>query len=311
MKNILPALRWMSILILFSLFACSTRQTHPLSEPASDSLASDYLSLSEPASDSLASDYLYAALWYQRGVEAKANIIIQYKLAGMMLDRALQSPDWTAAPEEQQGDYQNKPPAVILDVDETVLDNSPFMSWLAVNNFYYDSIHQPDWNRWIDAAKCPALPGALEFIHAAEAQNVKVFYVTNRPASQQDATRRNLQAVGLNVTNDDIYLKKEQPDWGSPKGSRRKVIADHYRILLLIGDNLGDFVDGYKASYDKREEFLNMDAYGQLWGEKWIMLPNPLYGSWEQAAFDHKPDGKNRSEIRKSMKSFLHVWDGK
>lgn len=283
--------RFFGLILIIFMSACNTTKTPPAEEPASD--------------------YLYAALWYQRGAEAKANIIIQYKLAAIMLERALQSPAWTAAPAEQLGDYQNKPPAVIVDVDETVLDNSPFMSWLAVNNIYYDGSRQPDWDRWVEAAKCPALPGAIDFIRAAEAQNVKVFYVTNRPAAQQNATRRNLQAVGLNVTDDDILLKSEQPDWGSDKGSRRKAIADNYRVLLLIGDNLGDFADGYKSSYETRDAFLNMDEYGHLWGEKWIVLPNPLYGSWEQAAFDYHSDGKTRREIRKSMKSFLHVWDGK
>lgn len=289
MSRILHRLHWLIVLTFIS--ACNPTGTPPAEEPGSD--------------------YLYAALWYQRGAEAKANIIIQYKLAAMMLDRALQSPDWTAAPAEQLGDYQNKPPAVILDVDETVLDNSPFMSWLVEKDAYYDNRLQTDWNRWIDAAKCPALPGAIEFIHAAEAQNVKVFYVTNRPAAQQEATRRNLEAVGLTVTDDDIYLKGEQPDWGSDKGSRRKAIADNYRVLLLLGDNLGDFVDGYKSSYETRDAFLNMEKYGHLWGEKWIVFPNPLYGSWEQAAFDYHSEGKTREEIRKSMKSLLYVWDGK
>lgn len=279
------------LIVITFMSACNTAETPPASEPGSD--------------------YLYATLWFQRGAEAEANIITQYKLAALMLERALQDPEWTAAPAEQVGDYQNKPPAVILDVDETVLDNSPFAGWLIENDAYYDNDRQADWDRWILSAQCRALPGAIEFIRATEARNVKVFYVTNRPADQQEATRKNLQAVGLNVTDEDIFLKGEQQDWGSDKGSRRKAIADNYRVLLLLGDNLGDFVDGYKSDYDERAKFLDRQQYGHLWGEKWIVFPNPIYGSWEQAAFEYDSTGKTRGEIRKLMKSFLYVWDGK
>ena len=80
------------------------------------------------------SDMLLATLWNQRSVEYKGNALTVYALARIRLDQALADKGWTAAPGEQKGDFANLPPAIVLDVDETVLDNSPYEVWLLKNN---------------------------------------------------------------------------------------------------------------------------------------------------------------------------------
>src|ERR1051326_4687767 len=78
------------------------------------------------AQDLPPNDNLNATLWTQRSVEFKGNAMTVYALGKVRLDEALADKKWTAAPVEQKGDYQNLPPAVVLDLDETVLDNSAY-----------------------------------------------------------------------------------------------------------------------------------------------------------------------------------------
>src|SRR6188472_3292809 len=80
------------------------------------------------------SDLLLATLWNQRSVEFKGNALTVYALARIRLDQALADKTWTAAPNEQKGDYQNLPPAVVLDLDETAIDNSPYEVWMLKTN---------------------------------------------------------------------------------------------------------------------------------------------------------------------------------
>lgn len=261
---------------------------------------------------SLESDYLYSTLWFQRSSEYKANAISSYKLAKLMLDKALLEKNWTAAVKEQGINYENKKPAVILDLDETVINNSAFSAKLIKDNKYYDDQSWNDWQKWIKVAKATLIPGAEDFINYAKSKNVEVFYVSNRVASQEKDTRKNLKKLNiyLNDKIDTVLLKKEKKEWTSKKSSRREHISKTHRILLLIGDNLGDFTDKKKDSLNNRDK----EAFSKLneknWGEKWIVLPNPLYGSWETSSygFDYS---LSRQEIRKKMIKELIIWDGK
>ncbi len=229
-------------------------------------------------------DGLDATLWTQRSVEYRANAIGMYKLAQTMLDRALDDNSWTAAPAEQTGDYRNKPPAVVLDLDETVLDNSSYNAWRAHSDEGYSS---KTWVPFVRSEQSRAIPGSLEFIEYARSKGVRVFYLSNRKAPQEVATRDNLKALGYPIddSEDTVLLRGERPEWGSKKGSRRAVIAAKYRLVMLLGDNFGDFVDGDKASLAERRALA--DQHQDLWGSKWIVIANPMYGSWESAAFGH------------------------
>ena len=229
------------------------------------------------------SDLLNAELWMQRSVEYKANSLAVYALGRIQLDKALAEKTWTAAT-EQTGNYQDLPPAVVLDLDETAMDNSAYQAGLVTTNGEFSP---KTWDAWVKAEKATAVPGAVEFTQYAESKGVKVFYVTNRNADQEEPTRRNAQALGFPMGGnvDTFLMSKEKPDWGSAKGTRRAYIAKDYRIVLLFGDNFGDFSDAYNGS--EADRLKAFEAAKEHFGRDWLMLANPGYGSFESAPFGH------------------------
>lgn len=259
------------------------------------------------AEDAPANDTLNAVLWMQRSVEYKANTLGAFALAQMRLDQALADKSWTAAPAEQTGAFQDLPPAVILDADETILDNSGYQAWLITAG---ESFNPKTWTQFVKSETSTPIPGAVEFTKYAESKGVKVFYISNRTKEEEDPTREVMTKYGFPMGgNVDTFLSaKEQPDWGSAKGTRRAVVAKDYRVLLLVGDNFGDFSDGYKGSVEERSGLYENDK--KRWGHDWIMLPNPAYGSFESAPFKH--DFKVPAAEQRAMKrGVLTPWDGK
>jgi len=234
-----------------------------------------------------AHENLNAVLWVQTSLEFEASALQAYRLAQLQLDTALADPTWTAAL-EQQGDASKLPPAVIVDVDETVLDNSYYQARMIRDNTAYATA---TWDPWVAEAHATAVPGALEFTQHAAKKGVTVFYVTNRTASLEAPTRKNLAAVGFPLADgvDTVLVRGERPEWNaSAKGPRRAFVAKAYRILMLIGDDLGDFV--VNASGAPAERRSHTAAQSEWWGRRWIMIPNPTYGSWEQAIVGSEKD---------------------
>jgi len=253
-----------------------------------------------------ASDMLLATLWTQRAVEYRANALTVFALARLRLDEALADKGRTAAPAEQTGDFQNLPPAVVLDVDETLLDNSKYQVWLMRAN---QSFSTKSWNQFCAAQVSTAIPGAVEFANYAESKGVKVFYVTNRGAETEKDTRENMAKLGfpLGGNVDTFLMQGEKPDWTGAKSARRAAIARDYRVLLNVGDNLGDFDDRYRSSeVDRVKAFEAGMAY---WGKQWLMLANPTYGSFDTAPFGHDFK-KPRDEQRKAKWDVLESWGG-
>jgi len=237
-------------------------------------------------------ELLNGVLWVQTSVEHDAAYEQAYRLARAMLDRARKDKTWTAAIEQRPG-YQHLPPAVILDIDETILDNSPEEAEKA------ESGSPPGlWEEWVGQESATALPGALEFTRYAASNHVEVIYVTNRDAATKDAARRTLARLGfpLQRAGASIYCRGERPEWGTDKGSRRQAIALQYRILLLIGDDLGDFLSGVRVSTEERRRLAA--PYASRWGERWIVLPNPMYGSWEDALYGNDGGLSRADQLR-------------
>jgi 5'-nucleotidase (lipoprotein e(P4) family) len=258
------------------------------------------------AQEPAASDLLLATLWMQRSVEFKANALSIYELGRIRLDQALAEKNWTAAPAEQKGDYQNLPPAVVLDIDETAMDNSAYQVWMMENN---QSFSTKTWDQFCAAQISTAIPGAVEFTKYAESKGVKIFYITNRGANTEKDTRENMAKLGFPIGGnvDTFLMQNEKPDWGSAKGTRRAVIAKDYRILLNFGDNFGDFDDRYRATEaDRLKAFEENRA---RWGREWLVIANPTYGSFDTAPFGHDFK-KSREEQRKAKWNVLESWSG-
>jgi alkaline phosphatase D len=225
-------------------------------------------------------ELLDATLWMQHAAERRAACLQTFALATERLGDALGDRTWTAIPSPGAG-YESLPPAVILDVDETLLDNHWFEARLILEQRVFDL---PGWSEWCAEAAATPVPGAVAFCQAAAALGVEVFYVTNRRADVAEATRANLARYGFPFSDDRTHLlpRAETAD----KTARRRMIAARYRVLLLVGDNGGDFHEDL-GRHDVAERQAAVDRHAIRWGRSWIMLPNPMYGDWLGALIEY------------------------
>jgi 5'-nucleotidase (lipoprotein e(P4) family) len=260
---------------------CACASLAPVTEPAATSAT---------AATAPADDNLNAVLWVQRSAEYRALASQTYRAAAGHLDAALAAPHWDAlvtAERGAAGRADGLPPAVIMDVDETVLDNSPYQARLVRDGLEYDDA---TWEAWVEEKTARPVPGVLEFTRAAAAKGVTIIYLSNRAQHLKDATLANLRAEGLPVKDDSVFLGLgtvvpgcEQK--GSEKLCRRRLAGREYRVLMQFGDQLGDFAEVSPNTLAHRAALL--EAHGPWFGERWWMLPNPTYGSWEPALFDN------------------------
>jgi acid phosphatase len=256
------------------------------------------LSASALAEDSVPqNDQLNAALYMQQAVEYKATTLGIYALARIRLDQALADTTWTALTDMEPANYKDLPPAIILDCDETLLDNSPYQVSLIQRA---TGFKPKEWDAYVKDKITRAIPGAVEFTQYAVSKGVKVFYVTNRNKEQKQATVENMKALGFPMGDnvDTLLAEGEQPDWKSAKGIRMKSIAASYRVMLLMGDNLGDFTDAYRGTPAERQKVFESNMIH--WGKDWIALPNAEYGSWESAPYGG--DYKLSADQQRKMK---------
>ncbi|HJU86442.1 MAG TPA: HAD family acid phosphatase [Gemmatimonadota bacterium] len=283
---------------LFASFACATSRVEPRTDPAPRPDPADSAAPSELAGHPT----LFATLWQQTSAEYRASALQAYDAAREDLPIALADSGWTAAVEQEGHDFSTLPPAVVLDVDETVLDNSPQQARTILAGRSFD----PEaWGAWVDEARAPAVPGARDFLALADSLGVAVFYVTNRDHPLEESTRRNLEAEGLPLDPelDTVLSRGEREGWGSDKASRRAAVAERYRILLLVGDDFNDFVS---ARLPREERDRLLERYRDRWGDRWFMIPNPVYGSWENALYgeaDDTPEERARRQLE-SLEDF-------
>jgi 5'-nucleotidase (lipoprotein e(P4) family) len=167
---------------------------------------------------------------------------------------------------------------VILDVDETVLDNSFYNARNVVTATPFSS---RAWNDWCIEEKAELIPGAFDFIQAAEGLNVKIFYLTNREDEVKQATINNLKRLGLNADQENVLTLNPAAGRGDDKLTRRATVAEHYRVVLLIGDSMSDLCSEMDpAEISTRNQVAAEKS--NLLGTRWIMLPNPVYGGWQR-----------------------------
>jgi 5'-nucleotidase (lipoprotein e(P4) family) len=233
---------------------------------------------------------LNSVLWVQTSVEYRASATQTYHLAEIALRHGLRNQHWTAAL-EQNGGFESLPPAVILDLDETVLDNSVFNARLVASDKHYS---EQAWTSWVNEHDAGLVPGAMDFLQFAHANGVMPIYITNRlcdTSREDDPTVKMLRSLGAPLERAQEQLLCAQTSKDSDKTSRREKCVTKFRILLLFGDQLGDFLQippGMTTPEGRQKLF---DAHRSLWGERWFQLPNPMYGSWEESiGYDVKKD---------------------
>lgn len=234
---------------------------------------------------------VWSSLWQQRSAEYKALCFQAYNLARLRLNEAIR----TAG---------NKPFAVVTDVDETLLDNSPYDAMRADSNLEYS---KETWKAWTAKAIADTVPGAPAFFKYAASKGVAVFYITNRGEDEKAATIKNLQLYGLPNTDDEHVLMK-QGKLSSKEGRRQSVLST-YNIVLLCGDNLPDFDALYDNTEDKPQTEQTRaavtDRLKREFGNRYIIIPNPSYGDWEGVLFDNKR--LNNSQRDSTMRAKLKV----
>lgn len=244
---------------------------------------------------SLTNNNLNSTLWVQTASEYKANSIQAYNSAVKSIDPAMNDTSWTSI-FEQGNDYSDLPAAIILDIDETVLDNSKYTAQLVIEGTEFNPA---TWDEWVRMKGATAVPGAVEFINSVESKGIEVIYITNRECKSRDGsfdtcpqkedTIDNLKKVGISkVSPERLLLKKEKPEWTSEKKTRREYVAKDYRVIMLFGDDLGDFLPDVKKNITAQERDNLVVKYSDHWGSKWFIFSNPTYGSWLRVLDDPK-----------------------
>ena len=266
MQNVISMVKSViTVAFLFALSACSTPRSEQAHEPER------------------------AILWAAHAVEYQALSQQIYAQATRDLPRLIADASWSALPNRQGP--PGLPLAVILDIDETVTSGVDME--LTLVPFSTERQY-----RWGLTHQTIAIRGVTDFISAAKALGVEAFFVTNRPCEVldgideeciQDQAVVNLVAeIGIATDTDHVLLAYERPGWGKEKVSRRNFIAETHRVIMLFGDDYGDFVACARAkpvapcttAGTRKNRAAALETYENYWGNGWYILPNPMYGSW-------------------------------
>ena len=230
---------------------------------------------------------IWSSLYQQQAAEYKALCYQAYNIAKHRLDEAIAI-------------KSKKPLAIITDIDETVLDNSPYAVHNALQGKDYEA---GTWYTWTSTANATPIAGSQEFFNYAASKGVTVFYITNREEKERAATLENLKKYNYPFSQSKYLILRQS---ASSKEERRQTVSEKYDIVLMLGDNLSDF----SVLWDKKsvaERNKNVDDNAALFGKKFIMFPNINYGGWEDAIFGNQhnltPVQKD-SAIKANLKSY-------
>ncbi len=228
-----------------------------------------------------------AVAWYQTSAECKALYLQGYNIARRNLDQDL-------------AQASAQPRAIILDIDETVLDNSPYQAY----NALHDEQFPDHWNDWVNAAKAKPVPGAKDFLNYANQNGVQIYYVSDRSTGQLKATKKNLANQGLPQATDDHILLKGKND--KSKETRRQAIEKNNNVIMFFGDSLTDMNDPKSPSVKDRYQDVMENA--NQFGSKYIILPCPMYGGWEGALYggNYNISNAQKTKDRKSHLTYFN-----
>lgn len=230
---------------------------------------------------------LFSSVYMQHAAEYRALCFQAYNAARLSLDNYFLV-------------VRNvKKPAIVTDIDETLLDNSRY----AVHQGLMGKDYDPEsWYSWTSRAEADSIPGACSFLKYAKSAGVEIFYITNREEREREATLKNLQKFGFPDCDNNHLIMREKV---SSKEERRKRVAENYDIALFLGDNLADFSD----LFDKKpmsERNNNADAVRMMFGNRYIVIPNGTYGDWEGAMYKYNrfSAAQKDSVIRSVIKTY-------
>jgi 5'-nucleotidase (lipoprotein e(P4) family) len=212
---------------------------------------------------------IYPILWQQQAAEYRALCYQAFNIAALRLNAIAKKKS------------ANKKLAIITDLDETILDNSYQEAELIKTNKQYSD---KSWLEWSDKSAATAVPGAVEFLQMAKQKGVTVFYISNRDTGEVNSTLINLKKLKLPNADVDHMLFLSNT---SSKETRRQTVMSKYNVVMLLGDNLNDFMQAFeKRPIDERKA--EVDEVRDEWGKKFIVLPNAAYGEWENAIYDYE-----------------------
>lgn len=206
-------------------------------------------------------------LWMRTSAEYRALAYQGYNVAMNAVKMAVTDPS-----------HQRKSLAIVLDADETVVDNTKLMGESIANgNGRFDA---PWWRQAVHQGKSQAMPGAVDFLNEVHKQGVEIFYVSNRYAPVNlDVTIQNFKELGFpSVDKDHVLLFEKDSD----KQPRFDMIAKKYYVVVYMGDNSGDFPIGTKGKTLAERNSI-IDGYKEDFGTTFVVFPNPAYGSWVSA----------------------------
>ncbi len=231
-------------------------------------------------------DYLLmSTLYHQKAAENKALSYQAFNIAKLRLDNELRMGRLT------------KTLAIVVDIDETVLDNSPFEAKSILENTDYPTY----WNEWCEQASAIPLAGSVEFLTYAQSKGAVVYYITNRKIALLDVTLKNLNEKGFPFADKDHLLMRTD---ASNKEPRRIIVEANHHIVLLMGDNLGDFMHEFDdKTIEKR--FALTDSLKNEFGKRFIVLPNTMYGSWVNELINNNFDLSKEDKIEMLKKNLI------
>jgi 5'-nucleotidase (lipoprotein e(P4) family) len=229
---------------------------------------------------------LFASLFIQRAAEYHALCLQAYNIAHRRIDEIVQQSSL-------------KPRAIITDLDETVLDNSANEVHQDLQGKGFDPVK---WNEWTSRAMADTVPGSFSFFNYAASKGIEIFYISNRNENDRTGTLQNLQRFGFPNADGAHLLLRQNTSGKEPR--RQQVMAEH-DVILLLGDNLSDFSDLFDRK-STEERLLAVQQLSVQFGNRYIILPNPVYGDWENSIYQYKQltTVQKDSAIRKSLKSF-------
>jgi 5'-nucleotidase (lipoprotein e(P4) family) len=250
------------IVILMSTLACNRPQ--PVSETTKSS-----------------NDYLLAATLYpQQAAELRALCYQAYNIAHRNMDAIY----------DTATDLSTL--AIVMDLDETVLDNSAYEAQSILDSLAYPQ----GWDAWMYAASAKALPGAVDFIKSVVEKGVHVFYITNRREKYREATLVNLQKLDIAPADSNHLLLRGEE---SSKETRRRKVLENYQIVMLFGDNLADFAAAFDGTQSSRRRAEVTDSLQDAFGSRFIVFPNVMYGDWLNAITDYDNSLTHQQKLEK------------